>query len=198
MAGKVTVESFDIDPETHYQCFNGKPFYPFNPMRSLECFTVESIANALSRICRFKGRTRRFYSVAEHSLYVSGRLPEELQVYGLLHDAHEAFSPFGDVPSPCKLPFIDDIEAEIDAAIAAKFGLDERKFWVNEIDAADRFMLAQERAWLLEPGGEAVDWGVVAHIAIDEEFSTLAAPTSASEIVEAFATKLRRLIFKRR
>ena len=194
----VAVEAFDLDPDVHFQCFGGKPFYPFDPMRSLDCITVDAIAHSLSRICRFKGRTRRFYSVAEHSLYVSAILPDELQIYGLLHDAHEAFSPFGDVCGPCKPPFIDDVEAGIDLAIANRFGLKAERFWIQEIDAADRFMLAQERWWLLDESGEGVDWGVLSHIPKNDEYASIVSPVSGGEVVESFATKLRKLLPRRR
>ena len=59
---------------------------------------INHIAIALSRQCRFNGNTRKFYSVAQHSLYVASLLPEDIKIYGLLHDAHEAF--LGDITTP--------------------------------------------------------------------------------------------------
>src|SRR6185295_13075391 len=66
-------------------------------------FRIRDIAHSLSYTARFRGHTRFFYSVAQHSLMVSWMLEvrgqsEYVQLCGLLHDAHEAYT--GDVPTP--------------------------------------------------------------------------------------------------
>jgi hypothetical protein len=194
---QLDIVGFSIDRETHFQCFGGEPFYPTDPTRSLHRITIETIAVVLSRICRFQGRTKRFYSVAEHSLNVSGRLPKSFQLAGLLHDAHEAYSGFGDVCGTIKPAFLEDIEGEIDVAIAAKFRFDVESLWLPQVKEADAFMLAQERHWLLEESEPSVDWGEIANIAADPEYSHLAIPTSADEIRESFETKLRALLVRK-
>lgn len=59
----------------------------------------KAIGNTLAKLNRFAGRTPTSYSVAAHSVLVS-RLcsTPEARIWGLLHDAHEAF--LGDIISP--------------------------------------------------------------------------------------------------
>jgi len=122
------------------------------------------IALALSRIARFNGFGRAFYSVAEHS--VNCVLAFEWHAAGdiytdpwlrdiardiLLHDAAEAY--IGDVTSPLKacLPDYREIEARMEAAIAARFNLAEAApEWVKQ---CDRELLAIEKADLMPGAG---------------------------------------------
>ena len=84
-------------------------------------FTLQDIAHGLGQVCRFAGHTNRFYSVAEHCVFVARLVPVEHARAALLHDASVAF--IGDVTRPLKalLPDYRAIEARIDAAIAARF-----------------------------------------------------------------------------
>lgn len=72
------------------------------------------IAHALSMQCRYAGHCYKFYSVAEHCVLTSwvleqmGRGPR-VQLYGLLHDAEEAYLP--DLPRPIKEMFPEYREA---------------------------------------------------------------------------------------
>lgn len=61
---------------------------------------IEDIAHSLAHVCRFNGHTRTFYSVADHSIRVAEALPDKLKLWGLLHDAAEAY--LGDVVGPIK------------------------------------------------------------------------------------------------
>lgn len=78
--------------------YTGKRFFPFDPRA--EDIDISDICHALSNTCRFGGHCADFYSVAQHSSLVSLMCPPGLELWGLLHDASEAF--LGDVPSPLK------------------------------------------------------------------------------------------------
>jgi hypothetical protein len=101
--------------DTFIRTFTGKKFWPLDP--TPEEVDIEDIAHALSLVCRFTGHTYCFYSVADHSLRVSKlaeqltmaehgalslrvKAAREMALWGLLHDASEAY--LCDVPSPLK------------------------------------------------------------------------------------------------
>lgn len=103
--------------------YTGKRFYPLSPKP--EDIVIEDIAHALSMMCRFTGHTKEFLSVAQHSVNVSIWCDPRYALYGLLHDASEAY--LCDVARPIKrLPEMEEyrrIEKELQTKIYAKFGL---------------------------------------------------------------------------
>lgn len=103
------------------QLHTGGKFYPLDPQPNE--INVSDIAHALSQICRYGGHTKRFYSVAEHSVHVSRLVPANLAMAGLLHDAAEGLG-CCDLPRPIKryLPDYRVIEDRIMEAVARRFG----------------------------------------------------------------------------
>lgn len=119
---------------------DGSYFHFERPSR--ETITINAIARGLANTCRFAGQCLRFYSVAEHSIWVSRLVPPELALEGLLHDAAEAF--IGDMPKPLKemLPDYKAVEKRIEQAVFGCFGFVDLP---PEIKVADRIMLATEQ-----------------------------------------------------
>jgi 5'-deoxynucleotidase YfbR-like HD superfamily hydrolase len=79
------------------QTWSGRRVFPLDARPSEIC--LDDVANALSNVCRFTGHVK-FYSVAEHSVRVSRACPDGAALFGLLHDAAEAY--LGDVARPWK------------------------------------------------------------------------------------------------
>lgn len=110
---------------------------------------LESIAAALSKVCRFGGHCPRFYSVAEHSVlaanlaYSEGCTKDVLRAV-LLHDAAEAY--IGDMVKPLKLvvPQYKAIEERIELAIQIAMNVDFQKHH-DVIKRFDRAMLKAEK-----------------------------------------------------
>ena len=100
---------------------SGRTFWPLDPRP--EEIAIEDIAHSLAHQCRYAGHTRAFYSVAQHSVLVAQNLPPELRLWGLLHDASEAY--LVDLPRPVKRFITGYAEAEdrLMRCIADRFGL---------------------------------------------------------------------------
>jgi hypothetical protein len=80
------------------QTFTGRQFWPVDPRAEEIC--IEDIAHALSNQCRYAGHCEEFYSVAQHSVIVSVTCAPRDALWGLLHDAAEAY--LVDLPRPIK------------------------------------------------------------------------------------------------
>lgn len=117
---------------------------------------LNDIAHALSMICRYNGHCSKFYSVAEHSVYVSQICQEEDAKWGLMHDAVECY--VGDMIRPLKnmdeATAFMDIEDNLQLVIAEKFGLD--KVIPESVHWADDVVLLAEKDQLIPVNH---DWG---------------------------------------
>lgn len=138
------------------QTFTGAVFYPLDPRP--EEIHIDDIAHALAMQCRYSGHTSRFYSVAEHCVHVSRVVAPEYALWGLLHDASEAY--LVDIPRPLKryMPQYHEWESGLMAVICGRFGLSLTM--PASVKEADNRMLATEKAVLMGPcEGEWTDTG---------------------------------------
>jgi len=139
------------------ETFTGRQFHFNDP--TPDQIDLMDIAHALSLLCRYNGHTKRFYSVAEHSVLISRWLRanghEALALTGLMHDAAEAY--IGDMPRPIKvtLPAFKTMETAIDTAVATKFEL----FYPfpDIIKECDSRILVDERAQVMNSSPH--EWG---------------------------------------
>lgn len=128
--------------------YRGQQFWPLDP-RPHEIH-IEDIAHALSMQCRFTGHVHRFYSVAEHCVRVSERCAPSDALWGLLHDASEAY--LIDVARPVKrsrpMRGYRKAEARLMRAVCKRFAL-----WPEEpasVKEADHRMLVTEAQALMD------------------------------------------------
>jgi len=132
---------------------SGIDFHPTDPSPYL--VRIEDIAHALAHTCRYGGHTSSFYSVAQHSVLISRALPPDLRLWGLLHDAAEAY--VGDIPRPLKghLQGYDGIEGRVMQAIVLAFNL-QPSTMPPEVKAIDDAIIADEAKALMPRA--ARDW----------------------------------------
>lgn len=147
-----------MQPVVHLR--SGRCFNLLDPDGS--SFTIDDIAWGLANTCRFGGQTRRFYSVAEHSVNVLRLVPPEYAMHALFHDAAEAI--VGDVPSPLKhlLPDYQRIENSVQLALEQRLPISA--FDKVAVKHADLVMLAAEREALMPDTGD--EWDIVRDIEV--------------------------------
>lgn len=140
------------------ETYTGRQVWPLSAAGDID---LEDIAHSLAMTCRFGGHTRLFYSVAQHCVLASEIIAPEFALWGLMHDAAEAY--LGDITRPIKSslyaerhdrrtlkPFAK-FEEELLQAIAARFFLPWPAPW-EAIEQVDLLLLASERLALLNPG----------------------------------------------
>ena len=126
----------------YFRTYSGKHVHPLAPRP--EEIDIEDVARSLSQMCRFLGHTKAFYSVSQHSVLVSRMVPGRDAMWGLLHDASEAY--LCDLPRPIKAEPEMEIyrvaEKRLMRAVCAKFGLPPEM--PASVAGADRLLLATE------------------------------------------------------
>lgn len=140
---------------TTMQTYTGK-------LVDLANFTVEDvrlpdISHSLSCLNRYTGHIVAPYSVAQHSVMVSLLCDPADALWGLLHDASEAY--LGDVARPLKmmLPQYVELEHHVQQTIGKAFGLS----WPipKSVKVADNRALLAEKKSLMSVEH---DWGIEA------------------------------------
>jgi 5'-nucleotidase len=149
----------------YLQLHSGAKWDIENPTVSM--VNILDIAHSLSKQCRFAGHIEgddKFYSVAEHSVYVSHEVEKyyphdyELQLLGLLHDATEMI--LVDVPRPIKkyLSGYHQLEAKTWKPIAQAFKLEcFEDPLIETILNADNAVLLAEKAQIV-PSKDPWEW----------------------------------------
>jgi len=140
--------------DNYIETFSGIKFDFLDP--KVEQVSIGDIAHSLGMQVRYTGHCKEFYSIAEHSLLVSDLCPDEFKLYGLLHDASEAY--LTDVASPIK-PFLQNykmMECKVMNVVVKKFNLPE--FFPDEVHLADMQALQIEIGQLMHSGGK--DWSI--------------------------------------
>jgi hypothetical protein len=139
---------------------NGWKYWPTDP-RPGDIETLD-IAHALSLQCRFGGHVSEFYSVAQHSVAVSFACDPADALWGLLHDASEAY--IVDIPRPLKyaagMEGYVRLEQAMMRAVCERFGLPLDM--PESVRYADEVLLATEARDLMPHHGPAgvPHWGL--------------------------------------
>jgi len=120
--GEGLIDGFDPD-EPWIQTHSGRRFNPLKP--NPKAIVIQDAAHALSMLCRFTGHSTRFYSVAQHSVFVSYICEHNVALHGLLHDLSEFV--LNDLSSPVKrsekMQCYVNCEAVMQSAICERFQL---------------------------------------------------------------------------
>ena len=126
-----------------FQTRSGGLFWPLDPRP--EDVKITDIASHLSKLCRFNGACKDFYSVAQHSVIVSYVVPKDYALEGLLHDASDAY--IGTGCASWRSTPRRSVELHLERVIAQRFDL--RFPFPCEIKEADNVLLMTERRDLM-------------------------------------------------
>lgn len=118
--------------------------------------TIEQIAIAQGRICRYGGRGRFFYSDAQHAYIISLIVPQkkDIVLQALMHDAPECYT--GDIVWPYKrelkrlYPGIKRLEDKLQRLVFEQHGIAWPIF--DEVEIADKGICKYEMEGLESTG----------------------------------------------
>lgn len=150
---------------TSIETYSGHYLDYFNPRA--DQIEIADIARGLAHTCRYAGQTTVYYSVAEHAVRVRDwvlgdglTVAPEIVLAALHHDSHEAY--LGDWPSPLKHVFDSELlatlAADLDLAIAARFGFSPGYLDDPIVKRADLALLRAEAATLKYSHGIGPHW----------------------------------------
>jgi uncharacterized protein len=153
---------YNAKDETYLSTHSGRRFHFLAPRP--EDIAIEDIAHQTGMKCRFGGAVTDFYSVAQHSVYVSRQVKGNwaTRMAALIHDANEAYLP--DLQRPIKRVFAEEwatLESPAEEAIYRHLMGDETLAQVDwaEVKRADNYLQVLEgRALLNNPS-----WAYEAH-----------------------------------
>ncbi len=167
------------------QTHSGGRFYPLTPRAS--DVNLDDIAHALSNICRFNGQCSTFYSVAQHSVLVSTIVCNRAAIWGLLHDAAEAY--ICDLPRPMKrapgMKAYNVAETNVLNVIAEALALP--KEMPESVKRADIYALATEARDLM-PNRDRSAWAW-----LPAPLTDIITPWSPKRSYREFLTRARQL-----
>lgn len=147
--------------DDYIETYSGKKVFILNP--TVDSISILDIAHALSNICRYTGHCQRYYSVAEHSVHVAN-LCGANPLWGLLHDASEAY--LMDIASPIKphLANYKELERNLMRVVCKRFGLTEEM--PQDVKHADLIALYLEAGKLMKSGGR--NWSCFKNLNINK------------------------------
>jgi uncharacterized protein len=173
------------------QTYRKVRFFPLDPRPSE--INIDDIAHGLSHQFRFGGHTRRGYSVAQHSVLVSQHCDPDDALWGLLHDASEAY--LGDMPRPIKhLPEMAPYrhaERRIMDCVCERFKLESEM--PSSVREADERALATEVRDLMYPLAEGWErW-----ILNIQPWPEVIEPINPKAAEEMFLERFKKLVYHR-
>ena len=113
--------------------------------------TIEEVAAALGKLCRYAGQCKEFYSVLVHSLVVSDLTEGQAKLYALIHDVTE--SVINDIPKPFKIPEVEELEARMYSRILKDWNIPyPEKHILIQVHQADFDALLGEARTVSPPG----------------------------------------------
>jgi hypothetical protein len=167
----------------------GRRYHPFAMTPEMVC--LDDVVHSLSHTCRFNGHSRRFYSIAQHSMMVADLVEKELQRPGLrwpalMHDAPEAYAQDMIAPIRRGMPEYNAFYQNVERQVYFALGIHTTKEEQDLIRQADLLALAIEAEDLFSSRGESWDLPFAFDALTSTRFP-LDTETSCVEIASKFA-----------